>query len=201
MMKSILDLCFNPGDGIAYLQSAAKGLLLLCCCSRPNNETVDIKGRELALNATEQSRQFKEYVKYVKGMVARQPASNYWDLKQNIVIYMAFLWVLFGDRHDYFTNINKIHPIMDLPKMQELCQKFSAEICRWVSWAIIDNGRLFFNTVLTQQDFDGHGALSFPQSFLAGVLENVFFCNPIQREKFPAEWLVQPRSNRLRQPT
>jgi hypothetical protein len=30
-MKAILELCFNPGEGIAYVQSAAKGLSLLCC--------------------------------------------------------------------------------------------------------------------------------------------------------------------------
>ena len=123
-MKAILELRFNPGEGIAYVQSAAKGLSLLCCRSRANNETEEIKERELALNATEQTRQFEDYVKYVKGTVARQPASNYWDLKQNIATYMALLWVLFGDRCDYFINLNKIHAVMDLPEVQQLRQKF-----------------------------------------------------------------------------
>ena len=136
-MKSILDLRFNPGEGIAYVQSAAKGLSLLCCCSRSNNETKEIKERELALNAMEQIRQFEDYVKYVKGTVARQPASNYWDLKQNIATYMSLLWVLFGDRCDYFINLNKIHAVMDLPEIQQLCQKFSPEMCRRISWAIL----------------------------------------------------------------
>ena len=53
--------------------------------------------------------------------------------------------------------------------------------------------------VLTQQDFDGRGALSFPQLFLAGVLENVCFCNPIQRGNFLTEWMAQPRSDWLHQ--
>jgi hypothetical protein len=140
-MKAILELHFNPGEGIAYVQSAAKGLSLLCCRSRSNNETEEIKERELALNATEQTRQFEDYVKYVKGTVARQPASNYWDLKQNIATYMALLWVLFGDRHDYFINLNKIHAVMDLPEVQQLRHKFSPKICRRISWAIIDDGR------------------------------------------------------------
>ena len=38
-MKSILDLHFKPGEGIAYVQSVAKGLSLLCCRSRSNNKT------------------------------------------------------------------------------------------------------------------------------------------------------------------
>ena len=41
-MKSILDLRFSPGEGIMYVQSAAKGLSLLCCRSCPNNEANDI---------------------------------------------------------------------------------------------------------------------------------------------------------------
>jgi hypothetical protein len=165
-MKSILDLHFNPGEGIVYVQSAAKGLSLHCCRPPSNNETEEIKERELALNATKPTRQFKDYVKYVMGTVVRQPASNYWDLKQNIATYMALLWVLFGDRCDYFINLNEIHAVMDLPKVQQLRQKFSPEICRRISWAIINDGRSFFNMVLTQQDFDGRGTLSFPQSFL-----------------------------------
>ncbi len=42
-MKSILGLRFNPGESIAYVQSAAKKISILCCRSHPNNETEDIK--------------------------------------------------------------------------------------------------------------------------------------------------------------
>jgi hypothetical protein len=66
-MKSILNLRFNPSKGTAYVQSSAKGVSLLCCHSWSNNETKEIKEWELALNATEQTPQFKDYLKYVKG--------------------------------------------------------------------------------------------------------------------------------------
>ncbi len=75
-MKAILELRFNPGEGIAYVQSAAKGLSMLCCQSRPNNETKEIKEREIALNATKNTRLFDEYLKYVRG-ATRQPANNF----------------------------------------------------------------------------------------------------------------------------
>jgi hypothetical protein len=195
-VMAILDLRFNPGEGIAYVQSAAKGLLILCCRSWPNNKTKEIKEKELALNTAENTRLFDEYLKYVKG-ATRQPVNNFWDLKQNIATYMALLWVLFGDRCNYYRNIYyKIHAIMDLAEVQQLCTKFTPEIVRWITWAIIDDGRAFFNTILTQQDFNGRGVIVFPQSFLAGVLENICFCNSIQRGNFPAEWLGQPRTER-----
>jgi hypothetical protein len=66
-MKSILDLHFNLGEGTAYIQSAAKGLSLLCCRSQPNNETKENKEQELALNAMENTCLFDDYLKYVKG--------------------------------------------------------------------------------------------------------------------------------------
>ncbi len=80
------------------------------------NETEEIKERELALNATENTRLFNKYLKYVKG-ATRQPANNFWDLTQKIATYMALLWVLFGDRCNYYRNIYKIHSIMDLPEV------------------------------------------------------------------------------------
>ncbi len=105
---------------------------------------------------------------------------------------MALLWVLFGDRCDYYCNIYKIHAIMDLPEVQQLCSKFTSEIVRRITWAIIDDGRSFFNTVLTQQDFDRWGVIAFPQPFLAGVLENIHFCNPIQQGTSQQNGWVRP---------
>ena len=113
---------------------------------------------------------------------------------------MASLWVLFGDRCDYYRNSYKIHAIMDLPEVQQLRSKFPPEIVRQITWAIIDNERSFFNTVLTQQDFNGRGVIVFPQSFLAGVLEYIRFCNPIQRGNFPNEWLGQLKQDRTSVP-
>ena len=83
-LKSILDLHLNPGEGIVYVQSAVKGLSLLCCCSQPNSKTKEIKKRELALNAMEQTHQFKDYIKYIKGTVARQLASSYWTSSRTL---------------------------------------------------------------------------------------------------------------------
>ncbi len=131
-MKSILDLHFNQGEGIAYVQSAAIGLSILCCSSRPNNKTEEIKERELALNTTENTRLFNKYLKHVKG-AKRQPVNDFWDLTQNIATYMALLWVLFGDRCNYYWNIYKIHSVMDLPEVQQLRTKFTPEIVRRIT--------------------------------------------------------------------
>jgi hypothetical protein len=118
-MKSILDLRFNPGEGVAHLQLAAKGLSILCCWAWASHETGEIKERELALNAMEQTQMFNDYVKYVKG-TTRHPTSNYWDLKLNITMFMALVWVLFSDRCDYYRNLYKIYTVMDMQEVQQL---------------------------------------------------------------------------------
>jgi len=75
-MKSILDLLFNLGEGVAYLPSSVKGLSILCCQAQASHDTEEIKEREMALNTTEQTCMFDDYLKYVKG-VSRHPASRY----------------------------------------------------------------------------------------------------------------------------
>jgi hypothetical protein len=116
-MKSILDLHFNLGEGVAHLHSAAKGLSIICCQARVSHETEEIKEGEMALNATEQTRMFNDYLKYVKG-ATRHPASNYWDLKLNIATFMALVWVLFGNRCDYYWNLYTIYTVW-------ICRRFS----------------------------------------------------------------------------
>ena len=117
-MKAIMDLKFNPGEGMAYVQSAAKGLSLLCCRARPNQETEEIKEWEAALEATHKTRVFKDYMKDIKGRT-RQPANNYFDLKLNIGTFMALLWVLFGNKCGYYQSIRKFYSILELPEVSQ----------------------------------------------------------------------------------
>jgi hypothetical protein len=105
---------------------------------------------------------------------------------------MALVWALFGNRCDYYQNLYKIYTVMDMQEVQQLKGKFTPENCYRISWAILDNGRAFFNMVLTPKDFES-GLLAFPQSFLSSILESVRLCNPIQWGNFPSDWLQQPK--------
>jgi hypothetical protein len=193
-MKSILDLHFNPGEGVAHLQSAAKGLSILCCRAWGSHKMEKIKERELALNTTKQKQMFDDYLKYVKG-ATRHPTSSYWDLKLNIATFMALVWVLFSDKCGIQWNLYKIYTVMYMQEVQQLKGKFTPKICHRITWAILDDGRAFFNMVLTPQDFE-RGVLAFPQSYLSSILETVRFCNPIQQGKVPSDWLQQPKVDR-----
>ena len=53
VVKAIVDLKFNPGEGVAHLNLAGKGLSILSCWGRTTGEIERLKEREEALMATE----------------------------------------------------------------------------------------------------------------------------------------------------
>ncbi len=55
-IKAIMELKFNPGEGVAHLSSADKGLMIMACRCRTITETERIQEREEALLATKQTR-------------------------------------------------------------------------------------------------------------------------------------------------
>jgi hypothetical protein len=54
-IKAFIELKFNPGEGVAHLSSADKGLSIMCCRGRTSSETKRIWEREDALSAPEGS--------------------------------------------------------------------------------------------------------------------------------------------------
>jgi hypothetical protein len=52
-------------------------------------------------------------------------------------------------------------------------------VCAHITWAIVDNGQLFF----------GHNPMDFLVSYLEGVTDAIQNANPIQGATFPRKWL------------
>jgi hypothetical protein len=59
-VKAIVELRFNPGEGVAHLASASKGLTILACRARTTAETEKVREQEHALSATENTRQLED---------------------------------------------------------------------------------------------------------------------------------------------
>jgi hypothetical protein len=112
-IKAIMELKFNPGDGVAHLSSADKGLTIMACRSRTSAETERICKREEALSATKQTRQLDELLRLSKG-VTRVPANNFWELKSNIATFMVLVWVLFGSECDYYKGLRNVYATLEL---------------------------------------------------------------------------------------
>ena len=89
-VKAIVELRFNPGEGVAHLMLASKGLTILACRSRTTAKTEKVCKQEHALSATENTRQLEDLLRFTKG-TTRAPADNFWELKMNIATFMSLI--------------------------------------------------------------------------------------------------------------
>ncbi len=190
-IKAIVELQFNPGEGVAHLALASKGLSILACRTCTTQETERIRKQEQALSATKKTRQLEDLLHLSKGTM-RAPADDFWELKMNVGTFMSLVWVLLGSNCDYYKSLRQIHKTLKLKEVYALKLKFSPENCRRITWAILDDGRAFFNEVKTTMDFTGP-EMSFPQSYLIDILNNVRYAFPIERASFPNKWQHRER--------
>ncbi len=171
-IKAIVVLRFNPGEGVAYITSASKGLSILACCTRTTTETKRICEQEQAVLATENTRQLDKLLRLSKG-TTRAPADNFWELKANIATFMSLVWVLFDTECNYYRGPRKVYAALELKEVNALKAKFSPENCRYITWAILDDGRAFFDDVKTMPDFQGPEGVVYPQSYLIDILSSI----------------------------
>jgi hypothetical protein len=146
-IKTIVELRFNPGEGVTHLSSASKGLSILACRARTTQETERVREQEQALSATEKNRLLDDLLKLPKGtMQTPAEADNFWELKMNVSTFMALIWVLFGSNCDYYKNLQQIYKTLELKEVYALKASFTAENCWRITWAILDDGRAFLMT-------------------------------------------------------
>jgi hypothetical protein len=105
----------------------------------------------------------------------------------NITTFVSLVWVFFGSQCDYYKSLHQIFKTLELKEVYELKASFTAENCRRITWAILDNGRAFFDDAKTTIDFT-RPDMTFPQSYLINILNNVRYAVPVKRASFPNEW-------------
>ncbi len=107
---------------------------------------------------------------------------------------MSLIWVLFGSNCDYYKGLRNIYTMMDLRDVMAIKAHFTAEHCHRITWAIIDDGRSYFDNVKTMLDFTTRTAVAFPQSFLVDIIRNVRYGILVERANFPDKWLSKKRT-------
>jgi hypothetical protein len=93
------------------------------------------------------------------------------------------IWTLFGDECDYYKSLFEICKTLDFQVVHIIRDSFTADVCRHITWAIICNGRFFFNTVLVE-------AQLWPMSLIQNIIDDVRYANVIVRPFYPIEWLI-----------
>ncbi len=148
-----------------------------------------MRDKEAAEHLTRATRVLEVALKLQRGD-PHAPASNYFELKLNITTFCALLHTLFGDKCGYYIALMRIRNCLDSAGVYNIRQAYLADICHRISWAIIDDGRSFFSTVMIQLDFNNLNPV-FPKSLLESILPDVCYANQIMCANYPSEW--QPK--------
>ena len=136
--------------------------------------------------------QLEELLCLLKGST-RASADNFWELKMNVATFMSLVTVLFGSECDYYKGLRNVYATLELKEVMVQKQSFTAEHCRRIRWAILDDGRAHFNEVKTTLDFQGPDEPTWPQSYLIDILRNIGYVIPVERANFPEEWKRKTR--------
>jgi hypothetical protein len=78
-IEDIINLCFNPGEGIVQYRTCEQGISILVCCPRGIAETEHLRDVKHATEATCGTRTFKEASNLTTSKL-RLPASTFHDV-------------------------------------------------------------------------------------------------------------------------
>jgi hypothetical protein len=146
IIKALVNLKFNPGEGVAHLSFAGKGLSIMYCQGRTSTKTGRILKHEDTMSAMENMHQLDKLLRMFKG-VTRAPADDFWELKINMATFMSLAWVLFGSECHYYKGLCNTYGVLNLKEVMAQKQAFLAEHCHRIMWAIINNGRAYFKNI------------------------------------------------------
>ncbi len=100
------------------------------------------------------------------------------------------MWTLFGDKCDYYKGLFEVCKTLDLQEVHIIRDLFTADVFHHITWAILSDGRSFFNTVLVDAQFHQGEQFWWPASLIYKIWDDVQFAKTIDCPFYPTEWLV-----------
>ena len=188
-IKDIVNLNFNPGEAVPTFSSAQRGISILTCRPKSALEVETIKDFEEARRATAHTAQFNEVRRRQKAPPS-PPPDNYFELRLSVNTFCALIWTLFGDECDYYKGLLEVAETLDLQEVHIIRDAFTPNVCRHITWAILTDGRSFFNTVLVEAQFRSGERFRWPTSLIHKITDDVRFAKAIERPMYPIEWLL-----------
>ncbi len=166
-----------------------RSILILVCHPRGIAETEQIRDQEHAAEVTKGTRLLDEAIKLTKTNT-RLPASTFYELRRNVGMFCAFLFMLFGSKCDYYQKLLNIKKILDDPSIQAIYETYRVTVCCHIVWAITCDRRFFFNKVKLSQDLVLGNWRDPPSSLQSLIMDKVMFAEVIHRPTFPHKWEI-----------
>jgi hypothetical protein len=126
-IEDIINLCFNPGKGIAQYCTCEQGISILVCRPQGIAETERLRDVKHATEATRGTRTVKE-ANNLTTSKPRPPASTFHDVRRNIGTFCAFIHALFRSKCKYYSKLMDLKRIFDDSSMQTI-KEHSTSMC------------------------------------------------------------------------
>ena len=178
---------FNPGSGVAIYDSAEKGASILTCMGRSAKETEDVTVVDEARKKTDGNRRFDDEIKESK-TGPRSPPRHYHELVQCVTTFCSWLWAMFTSDCDYYKTCNELRVLLIAKSVVRKSHLFTPIKCRQFIWAVISDGREFFEQVLLPGNFAPGNTVAYPSSMLDNIFDLVRRVAAIDDPTFPIEW-------------
>jgi hypothetical protein len=135
-------LGFNLGGPLAQYQLVARCMSILVCRLLTAVEAEYRQEYKEAAAHTQHTHCIDDLMKGNQGKTM-SPAANYMELKLNIGTYCGLLWSILGDHCNYYKELLKLYRILDREECFTILAAYMPEVCAWIRWAIVDDGRSF----------------------------------------------------------
>ena len=198
-IDGIVNLRFNPSGGVAYFGSAEKGISILTCQPMPGEEKDSARNLEVAEELSSANLTLAEALDLGKSD-PRPPPATYQDLKATVGTFCALLHTLFGPGCDYYQKCFELYACLDSDRASENYAKFTPLMCRQIIWAILDDGREYFNHPMLPDNFTVPlgSTINYPVSELEEFFRPIKNITPILQGSFPAQWMPKQERQEAR---
>ncbi len=139
---------------------------------KTTHEVETIKDNEEARRMMAHTAQFNE-VRRRQKTPPSPPPDTYFELRLSVNTFCTLVWTLFGDKCDYYKGLFEVCKMLDLQEVRIIWESFTADVCRRITWAILSDGRSFFNTVLLETQFRQGEQFKWPTSLIYKITDDV----------------------------
>ena len=166
-LRDILALRFNPGNTTAELSTAEQGISILMCRHCSSERKSALRQKELTEGrASKNNLSLADAEKLTQPLEPTVCPETYDELHRCLGTFCALLHTLFGSRCMFLKQCFVLLRTMESDRVSDRRENFTPLFCRQVIWAILEDGRDYFSSQLTPDDFIGvhPDDISYPDS-------------------------------------
>ena len=184
-LKTLWPCISTQGGAVAQFHAMAWGMSMLACHLLTAVEAEFCREFEEAAADTKHTCSLEDLLKRNHGKTV---GGTRGELYGPQIEHWYVLWPTVDNL--WQSLLLKIYCILDCKECFTIHNAYTREVCARITWAIVNEGRLFFGWNPMASDFEPGMTFVFSTCFLEGITDSARNAIPIQWAMFPCEWMV-----------